>query len=216
MARAPEWDHVGWHYGLLHAAAPAHNRLLLRSRGTEHIPPEGGCVLAANHTSWWDPVILRGLTRRPVYLLAKSELLSSRFNRWFFFEKGGCIPIDRDTRNPQALAAATAALQEGRIIGLFPEGTRHVGDLGPAKTGVARLAMSADVPVIPIAVLTDRFWPPGRRLPDLREPVYIRVGEPMRLAGDARAETERVMDRIRVLLDEARKARDAGERWSLP
>ena len=211
-----DWAYVGWHYKALHALAGPHNRLWVRAKGLERLPREEGFLYAANHTSWWDPIALQTTAPRPVNWLAKKEMTRSRFNRWFFFDKGGCIPVDRDSRNPQAFAAAVRALHDGRVIGIFPEGTRHVGKLGPAKTGVARLAMEAGAPVVPTAILSDRFWPAGRKAPDLREKVWLHVGEPMWLKGDAREQTDRVMAAIQRLLDEARAARDAGEKWPAP
>lgn len=215
--KTPDWSYVGWHYKAIHTLGPPlHNRLFVRAKGLEHLPREGGFVYAGNHTSWWDPILLQVTTPRPVNWLAKKEMMNSAFNRWFFFDKGGCIPVDRNTKNPEAFAAAVKALHDGRIIGIFPEGTRHVGELGPAKTGVARIAMEAGAPVVPVGILSDRFWPPGKKAPDLREEVYLRVGEPMWLKGDAREETDRVMRAIAALLDEARAARERGEKWARP
>ncbi|MFA5862299.1 MAG: lysophospholipid acyltransferase family protein [Candidatus Thermoplasmatota archaeon] len=218
-----DWTYVGWHYKAIHSAAqPLHNRPLLRARGTENLPREGGYLLAANHSSWWDPIVLQTTSPRPVNWLAKKEMMKNAFNRWFFFDKGGCIPVDRNARNPQAFAAAAQALRDGRVIGIFPESTRHVGKLGPAKTGVARLALEAGVPVVPAAILSDRFWPMGRTLPRLRHKIWLNFGEPMTLTGDAkspedvRAQTSHVMDTIAGLLDEARAARDKREKWKAP
>ncbi|HVM45637.1 MAG TPA: lysophospholipid acyltransferase family protein [Candidatus Thermoplasmatota archaeon] len=219
----PDWRYVGWHYKLIHrVAAPLHDRLLVRAKGTENLPREGGFLYAGNHTSWWDPIVLQTTTPRPVNWLAKKEMMNNAFNRWFFFDKGGCIPVDRNARNPEAFAAAVKALHDGRIIGIFPEGTRHHGKLGPAKTGVARLAIEADAPVVPVGILSDRFWPPGRKVPDMRERIFLNIGAPLRLDGKpgdaeaARAGTERVMAAIGALLEEARAAREAGERWPTP
>lgn len=213
----PDWSYVGWHYRALHAAAsPLHNPLVVRAKGLENLPRTEGFVYAGNHTSWWDPILLQITTPRPVNWLAKKEMMGNTFNRWFFFDKGGCIPVDRNTKNPEAFAAAVKALHDGRIIGIFPEGTRHVGELGPAKTGVARIAMEAGAAVVPVGILSDRFWPPGRKLPDPREDVYLNVGQPMWLKGEPREETDRVMRAIRALLDEAAAARGRGEKWARP
>ena len=222
-ARTPDWSFVGWHYKALHAlGGPLHNRIWVRARGLDLLPPREGFLYAANHSSWWDPIVLQTTCPRPVNWLAKKEMMRGRFNKWFFFDKGGCIPVDRNARNPEALAAAVRALHDGRVIGVFPEGTRHIGELGPAKTGVARLAMESGAPVVPAALLTDRFWGPGRKLPKLTERVWLHVGAPLRLKGDprdpddARRGTDEVMAAVRALLAEARRARDAGERWPPP
>lgn len=225
MRRFPtrDWSYVGWHYKLIHATGGRlNNRLLVRAKGLENLPREAGFLYAANHTSWWDPIVLQTTTPRPVNWLAKKEMMNNAFNRWFFFDRGGCIPVDRKSSNPEALAAATQALRDGRIIGIFPEGTRQVGELGPTKTGVARLAMEAPAPVVPAALATDLFWPAGQSAPNLREPIYLNVGAPIHLKGnprdadEARHGTDQVMEVIRALLDEARAARDAGEKWARP
>ena len=218
--KTPDWDYVGWHYKALHVAgAPWHNRLWVRAKGLDNLPAQGGFVYAANHTSWWDPILLQITAPRPVNWLAKKEMMGNRFNKWFFFDKGGCIPVDRNGKNPEAFAAAVQALHDGRIIGIFPEGTRYKDKLGPTRTGVARIALESGAPVVPAAILSDRFWGPGMKVPDLTEPLYLNVGEPMKLQGDpkdpdaARRETDRVMARVWDLLHEAKVARSRGERW---
>jgi 1-acyl-sn-glycerol-3-phosphate acyltransferase len=218
-----DWSYVGWHYKAIHILGPPwHNRLWLRGRGFENVPDEGGFLFAGNHTSWWDPIVLQTSIGRPVNWLAKKEMMNNRFNKWFFFDKGGCIPVDRNAKNPDAFYAAAQALRDGRVIGIFPEGTRHVENRGPPKTGVARLALEADAPIVPVGILTDRFWPAGRKVPDLTERIYVNVGAPMRFSGDAadpkvvRDVTDQVMARVAELLDEARDARERGEKWPAP
>ncbi len=225
MRRLPteDWDHVGWSYkGTYAGASPWHNPLWIRAQGQDRVPETGGVILACNHTSWWDPIILMLTVRRPVCWLAKKEMMNNRFNKWFFFDRGGCIPVDRNARNPQALTAATAALRGGRIIGIFPEGTRNVGKIGPAKAGVARLAFESGVPVIPVALLTDRFWPRGRALPNILERTYVNFGEPISLKGDpqdaaaAREATDQIMREISKLHAEAVEAREKKLPWKTP
>jgi 1-acyl-sn-glycerol-3-phosphate acyltransferase len=154
-----------------------------------------------------------------VHYLAKHSVAVGPISRNFVFQGGGAIPVDRNTRNPEAYKAAVAALRDGQVVGIFPEGTRHVGELGPFKTGVARLALEANVPVIPAAFATDKFWPPGKKVPDLRETAYINVGAPRRFEGDPHDEatvrkvTDDVMADIQRLLDEAKAARDAKAPW---
>jgi 1-acyl-sn-glycerol-3-phosphate acyltransferase len=199
-----------------------HNRVWVRAKGIENLPREEGFLYAGNHTSWWDPIVLQLTTPRPVNWLAKKEMMGNAFNRWFFFDKGGCIPVDRNARNPEAFTAAAQALRDGRIIGIFPESTRHMGALGPFKTGVARLALEANAPIVPAALATDTFWPIGHKLPRLGQRVYLNVGTPIRLQGDPHDAkvvhdgTERVRAAIEVLLAEARAARDAKAKWATP
>lgn len=222
-AETPDWGFVGWHYKFLHTVGPpVHNRLWVRAKGLENLPARDGFLYAGNHSSWWDPIVLQLTTPRPVNWLAKKEMMSSRFNRWFFFEKGGCIPVDRNARNPQAFEAAARALKDGRIIGIFPESTRFTGEMGPFKTGVARLALEADAPIVPVALVTDRFWPAGKSLPKLTERVYLNVGPAIHASGDpqdaaaVKALTDKVRGAIGALLAEARSARDARAAWPAP
>lgn len=219
----PDWKPMGWHYKLIHRlGTPWHNAIWLRANGMENLLPSGGFVYASNHSSWWDAILLNCASPRPVYWMVKKEMGNNKFSKWFFLDRGGCIPIDRDRRNPEALARAVDALREGKIVGIFPESTRYVGKLGPAKTGAARLALEAGVPVVPVGVLSDRFWGPGKKLPDLREKIFMNVGKPIHLSGDAknpddaRRCTDEVMAEIGRLLDEARVARETKARWPHP
>jgi len=218
--RGGDWDSVGINHKTLHTIAYAwHNKLLARTKGLEHLPRSGGFLYAGNHTSWWDPILMSATMERPVHYLAKHTVGKNAFARWFFFQSGGAIPVDRNARNPEAYKAAVAALKNGEVVGIFPEATRYVGELGPAKTGVARMALEAGVPIVPAAFATDKFWPPKKTLPDLRETVYIHIGAPRSFQGDpqdadlARKVTDEVMADIKKLLDEAKRARDAKEPW---
>lgn len=217
----PDWRHVDWHYATIHAIlSNTQNRLWMRMKGRENLP-EGGFLFAANHTSWWDPIMMQASIPRPVFMLAKKEVAGNAFTKWFF-GRGGAIFIDRKTTNPQAYANAVGALKDDRIIGIFPEATRHVGQLGKPKTGVARMAMESGAPIVPMGIASDRFWPPGKAVPNLLEKVYMNVGKPLHLKGDpldkdaARAGAEQVMAAIGELLAEAQKARDAKADWPAP
>lgn len=216
--RTGDWGFVGWHYKALHRLGPLHNPFLVRVKGMENLPREGGFLYAANHSSYWDPIVLQITAPRPVNWLAKKEMMNNAFNKWFFFDKGGCIPVDRNARNPDAFKSAVQALHDGRIIGIFPESTRHVGKLGPAKSGVARLALESGAPIVPAAIASDKFWPPGQGVPKLTHKVYLNIGAPLRLEPeeDAHKATERVMYEIGLLLDEAKAARDAKAKWAKP
>lgn len=220
--RTPDWRYLSWHYRALHVIAqPWHNPLFVRAKGIENVPREGGFLFASNHTSWWDPIVMAASVGRPVNFLAKKSLFKGPASRWFF-GGGGCIPVDRESRNPEAMAQALQALRDGRVIGIFPEGTRHVGKLGPARPGVARLALQAGVPIVPAGILSDRFWGPDRKLPRVTEKVRFNVGRPIRLSGDAddpealRMGMDQVMSAIDALLNEAWLARQRGEKWTSP
>ena len=129
----------------------------LRARGVEHVPREGGCVLAANHISNFDPWAL-GMPlfpRRYLRFMAKSELY------WFplslILDVGGAFPVRRGQRDVDAVETAVRLCRDGHVVVMFPEGTRRKKGLrkkweARAHTGAARIALEADVPLVPAAI----------------------------------------------------------------
>lgn len=132
-------------------------RLLCRAQRVNHkaIPRKGGVLLAVNHVSWFDPVLVVASLRRPLSGLAKSYLFRGRFRTWFFETLGGQIRVDRARRgNLAAVRAAVEAVKAGRLVGIWPEGGRSPdGHLTRGKTGIARIALETGAPVIPVATL---------------------------------------------------------------
>lgn len=119
--------------------------------GKENIPKEGGCILAGNHLSDLDAYLLFAGTSRPIHFLGKKELFEGK-NAWFF-KMMHLIPVDRKNKNPEAKKEAIDILNEGKIIGIFPEGTYHKEDLLlPFKPGVISFAEKTGVPIIPFAM----------------------------------------------------------------
>lgn len=196
-----------------------------QTRGRENVPMTGPVLLAVNHMSWADPVVVGAALKRPAFYLAKERLFRNSMVR-NLLEGLGQIKVDRHVAgaNEGAIQKAVEILDMGLIIGVFPEGTRsRPGEVKRGKTGVARIAARSGAPVVPIAVDTSRFWPRGRSLPKWGEKVYVNIGAPMRLdlkpedADDRekmREATDVIMDRIRELLKEAKDAHARGERWS--
>src|SRR5437773_5264601 len=152
------------------------------AEGLENIPEEGGAILAGNHQSFLDNVLLPlVIPDRKVVFLGKAEYFEKWYMRWFF--KGAAmIPIRRGggSASEAALDTAVTALREGHLIGIFPEGTRSPdGRLYRGKTGVARMALEAQVPVIPIGIVgTFEALPYDRKIPK-RGRVEIRFGRPL-------------------------------------
>ncbi|MEU8894348.1 lysophospholipid acyltransferase family protein [Nocardia sp. NPDC048505] len=137
--------------------------------GVENIPSDGPAILAGNHLSFADWLFAPLTSPRRINYLAKAEYfntpgLKGAFQKWFFTTTGQ-YPIDRTGADAaeDALNAARKLLDEGRLVGLYPEGTRSPdGRLYKGKTGMARLALETGVPVIPVAVTgTDKVSPPG-------------------------------------------------------
>ncbi len=113
----------------------------------------GGSVVICNHTSNWDPIILGFIVKdNPVCYMAKEELYHNKVAR-FFLMKLHTIPIARGKGDLRAIKTALAALKEGKMLGIFPEGTRSkTGEVLPFEQGAALMAMRAGVPVIPVYI----------------------------------------------------------------
>jgi 1-acyl-sn-glycerol-3-phosphate acyltransferase len=159
--------------------------------GLENIPATGPVILASNHLSFIDSMVIPLVVPRRVAFLAKSDYFTGTgvkgtLSRWWF-EGFGMIPVDRDdTRAAQAsLDAALAVLSAGGAFGIYPEGTRsRDGRLYRGRTGVAWLAMSSGAPVVPVAVIgTDELQPVGARFPRPSAEVTLRFGEAIDFAG---------------------------------
>jgi 1-acyl-sn-glycerol-3-phosphate acyltransferase len=150
----------------------------------ENLKVEGGAVFAANHASYLDHFIAGSragnISGKYPYFLAKKEHFQSLHQRiWHRFLKA--IPIDRDSGGHDALDLAIEHLKSGKMIFIYPEGTRTLtGKMNRAKTGVARLALSAHVPVIPIGLTnTFKILPKGKYLPSFGTKTDINIGKPM-------------------------------------
>jgi 1-acyl-sn-glycerol-3-phosphate acyltransferase len=163
-------------------------RLLFRpwATGLEHIPAEGPAIVASNHLSFSDSFFLPLLVPRRITFLAKSDYFTGRGLRGRltarFFRGVGQLPVDRSggKASEAALRAGLKVLRSGSLLGVYPEGTRSPdGRLYRGKTGVARMALEARVPVIPVAMIdTDKAQPPGQAIPSIR-PVGMHIGRPL-------------------------------------
>jgi 1-acyl-sn-glycerol-3-phosphate acyltransferase len=160
-------------------------RLMYRPkvRGLENIPADEPAILAANHQSFLDDLLLPLMVpKRKVVFLAKADYFDKWYLRWFF-KGANVIPVRRESRSAaeDALRAGVKALRENRLVGIFPEGTRSPdGRLYRGKTGVARMALEARVPVIPVALVgTFELMPYDRKLPKPGR-VELRFGKPLR------------------------------------
>src|SRR6201987_6431128 len=161
----------------------------LRRVGREHIPADGPLLLAANHRSFLDPFVIGMMLRRPVYYMAKRELFEKSL-QGRLLNALGAFPVDRGAGDAGAMVAARAILARGGCVVVFPEGTRvRPGPLGSPKPGVARRALEAGVPVVPIAVLGTEDVRRGWRIRPRR--VYVRAGRPLRFPTDGTASRTR-------------------------
>lgn len=180
-------------------------RLLVRVKveGREHVPRRGAVILAANHRSFLDSIFIPLVVHRRVTFVAKAEYFDDPKTAWFF-RSCGQIPIRREggTASERALASATEVLRNGKVFAIYPEGTRtRDGLLHRGHTGVARLALGCNVPIVPVGLIgTDDVQPIDSRLPKLFRHVTIRFGEPIDPARYAGRENDRMA--LRELTDE--------------
>lgn len=155
----------------------------------DEIPREGPVILAANHISNGDAVILGAwLTKRlgrRIHWLGKKEMFDWPIVGWMA-RNGGVHPVDRKAADVDAFRMAERVLNEGHVLTIFPEGTRSpTGELQKPKDGLAMLALRTGAPIVPIGIAdTDRIWPKGRLLPRPGGHATMRVGRPFRLADE--------------------------------
>ncbi|MFP5353182.1 MAG: lysophospholipid acyltransferase family protein [Actinomycetota bacterium] len=179
----------------------------IKVEGLNNVPKKGPAIIAANHLSFLDsffiPLVVK---RRKVTYLAKADYFKSWKTAWFF-RMAGQIPIEREggKKSEVALNTALEVLKEGKLLGIYPEGTRSPNDkLHRGRTGVARLALAAQVPIIPCGLIgTLDVMPPDAKLPKLfgRPKVIVRFGKPLELAQRYSAE-ERDRFVLRSITDE--------------
>jgi 1-acyl-sn-glycerol-3-phosphate acyltransferase len=154
--------------------------------GRRNVPSEGAAILASNHLSFADSIFLPLLIDRPMAFLAKSDYFTGRgLKGWatrMFFKATGQIPIDRSggKASEASLNTGLQVLGRGELLGIYPEGTRSPdGKLYRGRTGIARMALEAHVPVVPVVMVdTDTMMPIGRKLPRIVR-VGVVIGEPL-------------------------------------
>ncbi len=166
--------------------------------GAEHIPDLGGAIIAANHLSFIDSMLLMYGLQRPVTFMGKVEYMESFATR-HLFPAVGMIPVDRTGSGIRSsLQEARRRIDAGELLGIFPEGTRsRDGLLHEGHNGVAHLSLKTGAPIIPVGIRgTDAALPVGTRMP-ARSPIMIRVGAPIvRHANDSRVAGVRVRQEL--------------------
>jgi 1-acyl-sn-glycerol-3-phosphate acyltransferase len=163
-------------------------RLLFRPwvEGEENIPPEGAAIFASNHLSFSDSIFLPVVVPRRMTFLAKSDYFTGRGIKGrltaAFFKGVGQLPVDRSggRAGEAALSSGLKVLRRNELLGIYPEGTRSPdGRLYRGRTGVARMALEAGVPVLPVAMVgTDKAQPTGRKIPKIMR-IGVRIGKPL-------------------------------------
>jgi 1-acyl-sn-glycerol-3-phosphate acyltransferase len=180
------------------------------------IPRDGPVILAANHISNADAVLIGAFLTpklgRRIHWLGKKEMFD-----WpvvgFMARNGGVVPVDRGAADVEAFRVARRILDAGNVLMVFPEGTRSpTAQLQAPKDGLAMLALRTNATIVPIGISnTDRIWPKGRPIPLPGKHATMRIGEPFRVADLLRPELDRkaakglattlIMRRIAAQLD---------------
>jgi 1-acyl-sn-glycerol-3-phosphate acyltransferase len=204
-------------FDLAHAVIPPVSRAIFRPRieGRANVPLSGPVLLASNHLSFIDSVVIPVCAPRKVVFLAKAEYfegkgIKGRLQKGWF-EGTGMVPVDRDdTKSAMgSLQIALDVLRRGEAFGVYPEGTRsRDGRLYRGRTGVAQLALVSGAPIVPVGLIgTEKLQPVGATFPRIVK-VTVRFGPPIHVAGKydgvptgrARREiTDRVMTEIQKL-----------------
>lgn len=160
---------------------------------------EGSFILAANHVSYLDPIILGIAVKRPINFIAKKEVFSIPLLS-FILKKIGVIPVDRKNINPVSIRKSIVLLKKGHILGIFPEGTRSWdGNLLELNAGMVKIALQANVPIIPVGLKgTFEIYPPQAKFPAIfkRQCIYIHFGKPFKLDKNRRKDVEYIKESL--------------------
>lgn len=184
----------------------------IRVEGLEHVPARGGCLIVSNHTSWLDPPVLGcSLPHRQIHFMAKRELFErpylGKVIQWL-----GAFPVERGQADRKSLRMALDLLSAGRVVCLFPEGTRSESHkMEPWHVGMAMLAHHAQVDVIPAALVRTRNLLEDRQLHLPRQPMWVRFGPAIStqgISGPSKARLAEIQERcyqgVEALLVEMR------------
>ncbi|OMC09012.1 1-acyl-sn-glycerol-3-phosphate acyltransferase [Mycobacterium sp. SP-6446] len=189
-------------------------------RGEENVPARGGAVVAINHTSYVDflPAALAMHRRgRRLRFMIKAEMQRVKVVN-FLIKHTKTIPVDRDA-GAAAYAVAVQRLREGELVGVYPEATiSRSFELKEFKTGAARMALEADVPIVPVIVWgAQRIWTKDhpRHIGRHKVPVIVQVGPPLRAADDMARTNAALRESMSALLDRAQQGypRPPGAYW---
>ncbi|OBI52110.1 1-acyl-sn-glycerol-3-phosphate acyltransferase [Mycobacterium sp. E787] len=189
-------------------------------RGEENIPDRGGAVIAINHTSYVDflPAALAvHRRRRRLRFMIKAEMQQVKVVN-FLIKRTRTIPVDRGA-GADAYAVAVQRLREGELVGVYPEATiSRSFELKDFKTGAARMAVEADVPIVPVVVWgAHRIWTKDhpRNVGRKKVPISVEVGGPLRAAADVASTTAALRESMTALLHRAQHAypHPAGAYW---
>lgn len=212
-------SHPHWFYRACRTIARIATTLMfdLKVYGSQHVPTHGGAIIAANHQSYLDPVLVGVLLRRPLSFMAKSTLFRNRYFTWLISALHA-FPVRLGAGDVSAMKEAIRRVQQGHLLCVYPEGTRtETGELGPIQAGVALVVKRAGVPVVP-AVIDGAFdaFGPHRKLPRPTR-ILLMYGPPMHFEGLKGEQITALIDTtFRQMLDELAQIRLELQQRSAP
>lgn len=165
--------------------------------GIENIPKEGAVILAGNHKGNFDAATMLYGPKRIVHMMAKQELFNNKISNWFF-KSMAAIPVNRKIHDSNAKNSAIEILKQGKVLGIFPEGTVNKTkgtpeevDLLPFKFGAVSFASKANAKIVPFAICG--------KYKMFKEKIYIIYGKPYEVGDDLEKENQRLMNKVRKL-----------------
>ena len=166
-----------------------------RSYGKNNIPKNGSVILAGNHTSVLDALIMVSTPKRTVHMMAKKELFESKFTN-FFFRSMGCIPVNRSIHDKDAKNEAVEVLKNNEVLGIFPEGTVNKTNeiVLPFKYGAVSFAKKTNAYIVPFAI-TGKYK-------IFRRSIKITYGKPYKVKQDLEVENNRLMNTVKRMIKE--------------
>jgi len=147
----------------------------LKYEGLHKLPKKGPVIVASNHVSNWDPIIVGVVLNRPVHFMAKAELFNNKLLSWLI-KQLNAFPVRRGIADRTAIKHGLDLLRRGEVLGIFPEGGRNkAGDNRKAQNGVAMLALKSGAPVVPVACIGT-----GKKLPlGWMNQLVLKIGDPI-------------------------------------
>ena len=185
-------------------SAVSHRRVFNRAA----VDRAGAWILASNHISHFDPLLLTSVIHRQIDWMAMSDLFKPRFLGWWL-RRSDCFPVQRFKADRIALKTAIDRLQAGKLVGMFPEGGLRDGAasvLGGAtlRRGIRAIADLGKAPIVPCVILgSDRLYRSSNWLPFRRTPIWIGFGQPI-TADEGEALEDRLAANLRALAGEMR------------